>query len=271
MIKKTNGGKMRELTAEQIQKNYDTLINTIQLHITGNRKEKVLKMHNDMKDRFMMAPASAKEHYHNAMLGGYVDHILRVVDFSLKVKELWEQSNCKIDFTDEELVFSALHHDLGKVGDLENDYYIPQDNEWRRKNMGEIFTHNPKCEYMSVTDRAFFLLQHYNIKISKKEFIGIRLTDGMYEDANKSYLVAYKPEFQLRSTIQYILHQADMMAAQIEGRLTKQSIEKEETETFEKIKNIKEVLGSDDTSVELQDKPSKLSNDLFDELFGDKK
>ena len=36
-----------------------------------------------------MAPASAKEHYHNAMYGGYVDHILRVVDLSLKVKELW--------------------------------------------------------------------------------------------------------------------------------------------------------------------------------------
>ena len=91
MIKKTLGGKMRELTAEQIQKNYDSLINTIQLHITGDRKEKVLKMYEDMKDRFMMAPASAKEHYHNAMYGGYVDHILRVVDLSLKVKELWEK------------------------------------------------------------------------------------------------------------------------------------------------------------------------------------
>ena len=271
MIKKTLGGKMRELTAEQIQKNYDSLINTIQLHITGDRKEKVLKMYEDMKDRFMMAPASAKEHYHNAMYGGYVDHILRVVDLSLKVKELWEQNNCKIDFTDEELVFSALHHDLGKVGDLENDYYIPQDNEWRRKNMGEIFTHNPKCEYMSVTDRAFYLLQHYNIPITKKEFIGIRLTDGMYEEANKSYLMSYKAEFQLRSTIQYILHQADMMASQIEGRLTKESIEKEETETFEKIKNIKEVLSSDDKPLEAQDKPGKISTDLFDELFGDKK
>ena len=103
MTKKTNGGKMRELTAEKIQENYDSLLNTIQLHITGDRKEKVLKMHNDMKDRFMMAPASAKEHYHNAMYGGYVDHILRVVDLSLKVKELWEQNGCKIDFTDEEL------------------------------------------------------------------------------------------------------------------------------------------------------------------------
>ncbi len=229
MIKKTLGGKMRELTAEQIQKNYDSLINTIQLHITGDRKEKVLKMYEDMKDRFMMAPASAKEHYHNAMYGGYVDQ------------------------------------------DLQHDYYIPQDNEWRRKNMGEIFKHNEKCEYMSVTDRAFFLLQHYNIPITKKEFIGIRLTDGMYEEANKGYYVAYKSEFQLRSTIQFILHQADMMASQIEGRLTKESIEQEETETFEKIKNIKQVLDSGDIPTTQQEKPGKISTDLFDELFGDKK
>ena len=268
MTKKTNGGKMRELTAEKIQENYDSLLNTIQLHITGDRKEKVLKMHNDMKDRFMMAPASAKEHYHNAMYGGYVDHILRVVDLSLKIKDLWEQNGCQIDFTDEELVFSALHHDLGKVGDLEHDYYIPQDNEWRRKNMGEIFTHNPKCEYMSVTDRAFYLLQAYDIPINKKEFIGIRLTDGMYEEANKSYLVAYKSEFQLRSTIQYILHQADMMASQIENRLTKASIEKDETEVQERIQSIKNVVGSPDNVTE--EKP-KITNDLFEELFGEKR
>ena len=268
MTKKTNGGKMRELTAEQIQDNYKQLLNTVQLYITGDRKDKVLKMYNELEDRVSMAPASAKEHYHNAMLGGYIDHILRVVDLSLKVKEMWIQNGGKVDFTDEELVFSALHHDLGKVGDLENDYYIPQDNEWRRKNMGEIFKHNEKCEYMSVTDRAFYLLQHYNISISKKEFIGIRLTDGMYEEANKSYLVAYKSEFQLRSTIQYILHQADMMASQIENRLTKASIEKDETEVQERIQSIKNVVGSPDNVTE--EKP-KITNDLFEELFGEKR
>ena len=179
-----------------------------------------------------------------------------------------EQNGCKVDFTEEELVFSAIHHDLGKVGDLEHDYYIPQDNEWRRKNMGEIFKHNEKCEYMSVTDRAFYLLQAYDIPINKKEFIGIRLTDGMYEEANKSYLVAYKSEFQLRSTIQYILHQADMMASQIENRLTKASIEKDETEVQERIQSIKNVVGSPDNVTE--EKP-KITNDLFEELFGEKR
>ena len=259
------------LTEQQITDNYKELRKIINDTFSDLRLDKLNHMYDDLEDRMVVAPASSVEHYHNSKVGGYVEHILHVVKFAQQIKKLWEDAGATIDFTDEELIFSALHHDLGKVGDLKNDYYIPQDNEWRRKNMGEIFKHNEKCEYMSVTDRAFYLLQHYNIPISKKEFIGIRLTDGMYEEANKSYLVAYKAEFQLRSTIQYILHQADMMASQIEGRLTKESIEKEETETFEKIKNIKEVLDSGDIPTTQQEKPGKISTDLFDELFGDKK
>ena len=39
----------------------------------------------------------------------------------------------------------------------------------------------------------------------------------------------------------------------------------------EKIKNIKEVLDSGDRPTTQQEKPGKISTDLFDELFGDKK
>ena len=55
-----------------------------------------------------------------------------------------------------------MHHDLGKVGDLENEYYIPQDNEWRRKTLGEVFTHNTDIDNMRVTDDACL---HYNILV----------------------------------------------------------------------------------------------------------
>ena len=212
---------MRELTAEQIQDNYKQLLNTVQLYITGDRKDKVLKMYNELEDRISMAPASAKEHYHNAMLGGYIDHILRVVDLSLKVKEMWIQNG-------------------GKV----------------------------KCEYMSVTDRAFYLLQYYNIPVSKKEFIGIRLTDGMYEEANKSYLMSYKAEFQVRSSLPHILHQADMMASRIEGELTKDSIEKDETEVYERIQNIQQAIGNEE---KIKEEKPKITKDLFEELFGEKR
>ena len=120
---------MKKLTAEQIQTNWETLMDIINNDISDDRKENLLKFYDDFQDRMMFAPASAKGHYHNAMPGGYVEHILHIVSHSLELKQLWEKNGAEINFTDEELVFAALHHDLGKVGDLEHDYYIPQDSD----------------------------------------------------------------------------------------------------------------------------------------------
>ena len=38
---------------------------------------------------------------------------------------------------------------------------------------------------MKVPDRGLWLLQHYGVKVTDKEYIGIKLTDGLYDDANK--------------------------------------------------------------------------------------
>ena len=65
---------------------------------------------------------------------------------------------------------------------------------------------------MKVPDRGLWLLQHYGVKVTDKEYIGIKLTDGLYDEANKSYLMSYNPDFGLRSNMYYILHQADMMS-----------------------------------------------------------
>jgi len=207
---------MKKLTAEQIEMNWQKLIDTIEGFISDDRKENLLKMYDDFKERMMFAPASAKGHFHNAMPAGYVEHILHIIQFSLQLKEVWTNNGADINFTDEELVFAAMHHDLGKVGDLEHDYYIPQTSEWHRINQGAIYTHNPELQYMKVPDRGLWLLQHYGVKVTNKEYIGIKLTDGLYDDANTAYLKGYNPDFRLRTNMCYILHQADMMATHIE-------------------------------------------------------
>ena len=219
---------MKKLTAEQIQINWETLISIIEKYISDNRKENLMKFYDDFKDRMMFAPASAKGHFHNAMPGGYVEHILHIVNHSLEIKQLWEKNGAEINFTDEELVFAALHHDLGKVGDLEHDYYIPQDSDWHRKNRDEIYKHNPSLQYMKVPDRGLWLLQHYGVKVTEKEYIGIKLTDGLYDDANTAYLKGYNPDYKLRTNMCYILHQADMMATHIEFDQWSRSNEVEE-------------------------------------------
>jgi hypothetical protein len=62
---------MKSLTAEKIQENYNSLRNIITMNFSGERLEKLNKMYDYFEDRMMLAPASAKEHYHNAMENTY--------------------------------------------------------------------------------------------------------------------------------------------------------------------------------------------------------
>ena len=61
---------MKELTAEQIQENWQQLRNIITETFEGERLEKLNEMYDYFEDRMVMAPASGKEHYHNAHVGG---------------------------------------------------------------------------------------------------------------------------------------------------------------------------------------------------------
>jgi hypothetical protein len=262
---------MSKLTEEQIQDNWKKLIqiikDTFPEDYPNNRREKLLNMYHYFEDRMCIAPASGKEHYHNAFVGGYVEHVLHVTDLALKINKMWKENGASINYTDEELVFAAIHHDLGKVGDLEEDYYIPNESDWHRKNQGMIFTHNTKLQYMTVTDRAIFLLNHFGVKYSEWEYIGLRLTDGLYEEANKSYLKTYNPDWQLKSNIAYILHQADSMATHIEYDEWKRGEKKKDIQVKEHVKVSVSKSKEDD---KVDDVLQKRSSDLFAELFGDK-
>ena len=92
---------MKKLTAEQIQTNWESLITIINKYVGEDRRENLLKMYDDFKDRMMFAPASAKAAFHNAMPGGYVEHILHIIENSLQLKEVWEKNGANINFTDE--------------------------------------------------------------------------------------------------------------------------------------------------------------------------
>ena len=261
---------MKQLSEQQIVDNWNKLIklikDTFPEDYPNNRREKLLNMYHHFEDRMCMAPASGREHFHYAHVGGYVEHVLHVVDCAVQIKELWENNGATINFTDEELIFAAMHHDLGKVGDMDKDYYVPQESEWHRKNRGEIFNHNSELQYMTVTDRAIFLLNQFGIKMTEWEYVGLRLTDGLYEEANKSYYISYNKDWALKSNIAYILHQADSMATHIEYDEWKRGEEEEEVRVQGNVENIKKAVTMEETSEQLSQK----SKDLFNELFGDK-
>jgi len=209
------------LTSKQIDQNWKALIDHIKTTFPeaypDDRRERLLKMYHDLESRLMLAPASGINYYHNCFPGGYVDHVLRVIDCAIKLYQLWGDSGAHVkDYTREELIFSAMHHDFGKVGDMENDYYIPNKSEWHRKNQGKIYEHNPKLHFMTVSDRSLWLLNQFSIKMSMNEILGIKLADGMYEESNIRYFKAYTKDKQLKTNLPIIIHHADMMAMRIE-------------------------------------------------------
>ena len=186
-----------KLSAEQIQSNWEEFHSNIKKYIKGDRQTQLLAFYTKFQDRLVMMPASHKKEYHNAFPGGYIDHVNRVVRCAIKQYELWKEEGADITtFTVEELVFSAINHDLGKLG--------------------EDYMHNKAIAFAAVPDRGLFLLQQHDVKYTFNEMIAIQTHDGLYDSANEKYLKSYMPETKPRTSLPFILHQADMMAARIE-------------------------------------------------------
>ena len=75
---------------------------------------------------------------------------------------------------------------------------------------------NKEVPFASVPDRGLFMLQSHGVQYTFNEMLAIQTHDGLYDDANKKYLFAFQPEQKPRTSLPYILHQADLMAARIE-------------------------------------------------------
>ena|SRR5436190_4584532 len=186
----------------------EELLKVAEANFSPARYTQIVKMYEAFAERVVIAPAAGVAHYHNAYAGGYLDHILDVIKASFKVTAIVKDMGGEIDYTKEELVFSAMHHDLGKVGDLHHPYYIPNPSEWHIEHRGEIFAHNEKIQSMRVTERALFLLQQFEIPVTQKEWLAIRLSDGLYDDSSKYYLISYRKD-PVKTNLPYVIHFAD--------------------------------------------------------------
>ena len=247
-----------KLTDKQITDNWAELQEIISTEFSGTRKDNLLAMYSFFEERMVIAPASGLEHYHNCFEGGYVDHVLRVIKCAKELHKSWNLMGAiSSDFTEEELMFSALNHDLGKIGDREFPYYIPNPSEWHRKNQGKIYDYHPKLRHMSVPDRSLFLLQDFGIPFTVNEAIAIRCHDGLYDQANEAYFKTYNPQKELQNHLPILLHHADHMASRIEHDSAKAS-------RSSKPSNLPSGNKKKTVSV-----ASEKANDLFKDLFGE--
>jgi hypothetical protein len=204
------------LSAEQIQANLEKFYAIIEKYISEPRATRLLALYQEQEDNLAFAPASSRASYHNAFPGGYVDHVNRVVEAAIRVTKLWSEMGATINFTEEELVFSAINHDLGKLGRDGQPAYIPNDSEWHVKNQGAIYKPNTELAFIPIQDSSLFILQQAGLELTFNEWVAIKTHDGLYDDGNKAYLISSQNESKLRSSLPLILHQADILAARVE-------------------------------------------------------
>ena len=165
------------LEAKDIQNNWVQFMANIDAHITGERKRKLIEFYEKYQERIMLMPAAHKKEYHNAFPGGYVEHVNRVVRCALKQHDLWASEGVNTStYTIEELVFSALNHDLGKMGDEENESYIPQTDQWRKDKLGEDYMFNTKVPFASVQIVVYSSSNHMVFSIPLMKCLLFKLT-----------------------------------------------------------------------------------------------
>tara|TARA_R100001126_G_scaffold39894_2_gene22249 strand:+ start:97 stop:861 length:765 start_codon:yes stop_codon:yes gene_type:complete len=252
------------LTAEQIQSNWEEFLEIVESHFEGERKDKLLAMYNELEDRASTAPASSVDHYHNAFIGGYIDHVLRVIKCAKSVYQLWSTMGADMSgYTEEELIFVAMHHDLGKLGfpGEGNEVYQPNDSEWHIKNQGKIFKINSKNPFGLVNDVSLWLLQHYDIKVSFNEMLAIRCTDGLYDEANRPYFISRTKDSKFRTNLPFVMHQADSMAARIEFEIWAKDDDVYTPPVKQKPSKPKKAVSTQSQAIDV--------NKMFGDLFGD--
>ena len=190
------------LTPEEIASNFEKYRSFLEK--IGDRSEAALNLVDKLGEQLALCPASSRKEYHSAYPGGLVEHSLRVLSNALKIVKAFGWNIPK-----ESLIVSCLLHDIGKVG-LANDdgsvsdYYVPQDSDWHREKLGEMYKYNKDMQYMTTPQRSVHMCQQFGLRLNTDEYLSILLNDGFVLDENKPYCLKTSPLVYTVMTADYI-------------------------------------------------------------------
>lgn len=198
-----------QLTPEQIQENYERFRSLVMK--TGDHRVAALeKFFDHFEERLALCPASAKTHFHNCFPGGLVEHSLRVLKNCNRLVQVYKG---EVEINQQEMIFSCLMHDIGKLGDIDNERYVPQTSDWHAKQ-GNLYEYNPKMTFITTPHMGIFILQHFGVTLTANEFKSILLNDGQYAPGNLEYKLK-------EDDLPLLVHQADVMATLMEKKNNK--------------------------------------------------
>lgn len=154
---------------------------------------------------WLESPASTR--FHLAEKSGLLRHSVGVAETMLRLREVLAPG-----ISEESCVIVGLLHDVGKVGMPGKPLYLPNANEWEKKNLGKNYRYNDEVVTMGLAVRSLYIVAKY-LPLSDAEAQAICYHDGQYVDDN--HVVAQNEE-----PLTVLAHFADYWTARVyEGEL----------------------------------------------------
>lgn len=136
----------------------------------------------DLGERLAVCPASPRTDALGCFPGGLIDATLRVASQMRKLNETLDPKA-----STGSVLKVALLHDLGKVGDGEQDHFLEQDSDWHRDKLGQLYKYNEAMAKMSYSHRTLWLLQSYGVSLTRDEWEAIYVSGGLHLEENRFY------------------------------------------------------------------------------------
>ena len=136
----------------------------------------------DLGQRLVECPFSTRTEYPGCYTGGLIDMTLRVTSSMRKINDTLDEK-----LPTPTLLRVGLLHDLGKVGDLEQDHFLEQDSDWHREKLGQLYKYNESMPKMGYSHRTLWLLQHYGVALTRDEWEAIYISGGLHLEENRFY------------------------------------------------------------------------------------
>jgi len=164
-------------------------------------------------------PASPSTKWHGAWAGGLLVHTVEVIKTAMKLADMLlpeipdPDSTGRSEFM-RSVIKTGFLHDIGKLGDGEHPYYLEQDNEWRKENLGEMFVINRdlrELTYMPIPVRGLWMAQRFGVYLTPEETQAIVSSDGPQTELGK--IVATF----LETPLTMVIHFADKWVSQVRG------------------------------------------------------
>lgn len=164
---------------EKIIKNFEVFQKL--LSKVGDRSTAIAAFLEKYGERIAVCPSHGVSKRSTSAPGGLVEHSLNTFKIARK---LVEAAGVGID--PESLAIVCLLHEVGKIGDDEFDYFIPQNSDWHRER-GNVYTYNPELPKMTHTHRTLYILQRSGINLLLDEWIAILTQHGSASEENRFY------------------------------------------------------------------------------------